>query len=76
VTERIKWEPSKESRMQTLVDNVVSHFTGDPFALVLALLGALFVGGASAAFGYLTLGAVADLLTPNLSTESPPRADR
>ena len=62
--------------MQTLVDNIVSHFTCDPFALLLALVGALFVGGASAAFGYLALGAAADLLTPDLSTESPPQADR
>lgn len=61
--------------MQTLLDNVTNHFLGDPLALVLALLGALFVTAASAAFGYLTLGAAADLLRPDLSNQSPPRAE-
>jgi type IV secretory pathway VirB2 component (pilin) len=57
-----------------LLDNLVTHFTGDPLALVMALLGALFVGGASAVFGYLSLGAALDLIMPDVSNQSPPRA--
>jgi len=39
----------------------------DPISFLLVLTGALLVGGASAVFGVLSLGAVADALTPDLS---------
>lgn len=59
-----------------LLQNLVEHFTTDPLALLMALVGAVFVTGASAALGYLTLGAVAGLLTPDLSNQSPPQAGK
>ena len=39
------------------IDLVVTNVLSDPITLVLVLLGALLVGGASAALGYLSLGA-------------------
>lgn len=55
------------------IDLVVNNVLSDPITLVLVLFGALFVGGASAALGYLSLGAVAEQLG-NLvpSGRSPP----
>lgn len=44
------------------IDLVVTHILTDPITLVLVLFGGLFVGGASAALGYLSLGAVAEQL--------------
>ncbi|NLV08625.1 MULTISPECIES: hypothetical protein [Halomicrobium] len=58
-----------------LVSNLLTHFTNDPLALLMALAGAAFVGGASLFFGYLTLGAVADFITPDVSNEPPSRAN-
>lgn len=59
-----------------LVDSIVSMpekfadvATHDPLSAVLMLFGALFVFGAVGAFGYLSLGALADLLTPASATE-------
>jgi hypothetical protein len=55
------------------IDLVVNNVLSDPITLVAVLFGALFVGGASAALGYLSLGAVVEQLG-NLvpSGRSPP----
>jgi hypothetical protein len=55
------------------IDLVVTNVLTDPITLVLILFGALFVGGASAALGYLSIGAVFEQLG-NLLPEgrSPP----
>ena len=45
----------------------------DPISAVLILIGAVLVGGASAVFGYLTLGAAASLFIRPGSGPSPPR---
>ncbi len=45
----------------------------DPISAVLILIGAVLVGGASAAFGYLSLGAAASLFIRPGSGRSPPR---
>ena len=45
----------------------------DPISAVLILVGALLVGGASAVFGYLTLGAAASLVIRPGSGPRPPR---
>jgi len=65
-----------EISLADLLDNLVTHFTGDPLALVMALFGALFVVAASAVFGYLSLGAALDLIMPDVSNQSPPRAGK
>lgn len=44
------------------IDLVVTNVLTDPITLVLILFGAVFVGGASAALGYLSLGAVVEQL--------------
>jgi hypothetical protein len=55
------------------IDLVVTNVLTDPITLVLILFGAVFVGGASAALGYLSIGAVFEQLG-NLLPEgrSPP----
>ena len=45
----------------------------DPLSALLILIGAALVGGASAVFGYLTLGAAASLVIRPGSGRSPPR---
>ena len=65
-----------QATLGELVSNLATHFTNDPLALVMALTGAALVGGASAFFGYLTLGAAADFLTPDVSNEPPSQARR
>lgn len=59
-----------------LLGNVVSHFTNDPLALLMALVGALLVGVSSAVFGYLTLGAAVDLIMPDVSNQTPSQVER
>lgn len=44
------------------IDLVVTNILSDPITVVLILFGALFVGGASAALGYLSIGAVFEQL--------------
>ncbi len=44
----------------------------DPISAVLILIGAVLVGAASAAFGYLSLGAALSLVTRPGSGRSPP----
>ena len=39
--------------------------TGDPISTVLVVLGAVLILGSIGFFGYLTLGAVVDLFTPD-----------
>jgi len=45
----------------------------DPLSAVLMLIGAVLVGGASAVFGYLSLGAAASLVMRPGSGRSPPQ---
>jgi len=45
----------------------------DPISAVLILIGAALVGGASAVFGYLSLGAAASLVIRPGSGRSPPQ---
>lgn len=45
----------------------------DPISALLILIGAALVGGASAVFGYLSLGAVLSLFMRPGSGRSPPR---
>lgn len=45
----------------------------DPVSALLILIGAALVGGASAVFGYLTLGAAVSLVMRPGSGRSPPR---
>ena len=44
----------------------------DPLSAILILIGALFVGAASAVFGYLSLGAAVSLVMRPGSGQSPP----
>ncbi len=55
------------SWITTLVETFTYVALRDPISFILVVTGALLVGGASAVFGVLTLGAVADALTPDLS---------
>lgn len=55
----------------TLADLFADVATADPLSLVLFVTGAALVGVASAAMGYLALGAAADALTPDFSQRSP-----
>lgn len=48
----------------------------DPLSALLLLVGALLVAVSMGAFGYLTLGALVDLVTPDVSARGPPRAGR
>jgi len=58
------------------IDLVVTNVLSDPITLVLVLLGALFVGGASAVLGYLSLGAVVEQLGALVPrSRSPPGPD-
>lgn len=57
--------------MASIISNIVDMvgYFGDaagafPTSVILLLAGALFIVGSSAVLGYLTLGAVVDLLTP------------
>jgi len=54
------------------IDLVVTNVLSDPITLVLVLLGALLVGGASAALGYLSLGAAIEQLGSLLPSGRPP----
>lgn len=45
----------------------------DPVSAVLVVIGASLVAAASGVFGYLTLGALVDLLTPDRIGRAPPR---
>jgi hypothetical protein len=59
------------------IDLVVTNVLSDPITLVLVLLGGLFVGGASAALGLLSLGAVAEQLGELLpGGRSPPGPEK
>lgn len=49
---------------------------GGPVEALLVLIGALLVAVSMGVFGYLTLGALVDLVTPDLSARTPPRAGR
>jgi hypothetical protein len=55
------------------IDLVVTNVLSDPLTLALVLLGGVFVGGASAVLGYLSLGAVVEQLGALVpSGRSPP----
>lgn len=47
-----------------------------PISAVLVVLGTLIFVAAFGVFGYLTLGALVDLVTPDVGGRAPPRAGR
>lgn len=51
--------------MQASITEAVGNILGDPISIVLVAMGALLVGFAMTVFGYLSLGAVVSLVTPN-----------
>lgn len=55
-----------------LPQEIASVALADPVSLVLVVVGSLLFGVSFALFGYLTLGAVVELLVPDLSGQSPP----
>ena len=60
------------------IDLVVTNVLSDPVTLVLVLFGALFVGGASAVLGYLSLGAAVEqvgALVPRSRSPSGPNEE-
>jgi hypothetical protein len=63
-------QESGQAGLGTLLANIL----GDPLSIVLVLMGAVLVGVSVLVFGYLTLGAVVDVVTPDLSGEQPPQA--
>ena len=72
-----------QSLLTDLIDSIVSMpgefatvANHDPLAAVLVAVGAVFMLVSFGVFGYLTLGALVDLVTPDLSGRAPPRADR
>lgn len=59
--------------VQTAIELFIEVGTRDPVSGILLASGAVFVGLSSAVFGYLTLGAALDLLTPEAGTRGPPQ---
>lgn len=57
------------------IDLVVTHILSDPITLTLVALGALLVLGSSAVLGYLSLGAVGELLGSLAPSGQPPRPE-
>lgn len=51
--------------MQSSVVDLVTNVVQDPITAVLVAMGALFIGGASAVLGYLSLGAAIEFVTPH-----------
>ena len=49
---------------------------GDPLSAVLILVGSAMFALSVGAFGYVTLGALVDLLTPSIGREPPKEAQR
>jgi len=58
--------------LTTMITEFTNIALSDPLSAILILFGSLFVGGSVLAFTYLTLGAVVDLVTPEVS-EGPAR---
>ncbi len=56
----------------TMINEFTNIALSDPLSAILILFGSLFVGGSVLAFTYLTLGAIVDLVTPEVS-EGPAR---
>ena len=56
----------------TMINEFTNIALSDPLSAILILFGSLFVGGSVLAFTYLSLGAVVDLVTPEVS-EGPAR---
>jgi len=72
-----------QSLLAELIESIVrmpgefqSVATNDPISAVLMALGSLLVFVSLGVFGYLTLGAAVDLITPDVSGRSPPQAGR
>lgn len=61
--------------VQTFLSNVI--IGGDPLSIVSIISGTIFIGVASAYFGYMVLGAVADLFSGafNFETGQPPQQE-
>lgn len=51
--------------MQASIGELVSNVAAGPITMVLAAMGALLIGVSMAVFGYLSLGAAVDLVTPH-----------
>ncbi len=72
-----------QSLLTELIDSVVAmpeEFAtvagNDPLAAAMMAVGTVVMIVSFGAFGYLTLGALVDLVTPDVSGRSPPTADR
>lgn len=57
-----------------LVGEITGIALSDPLSAVSILFGGLFLGASMLALGYLTVGAVVDLVTPEKSQSQSPRA--
>jgi hypothetical protein len=57
-------------------DVVTAGGSIQPVAVALVALGGLFIAASVGAFGYLTLGALLDLVTPEISRKPPNREAR
>ena len=59
------------------IPKLVTEFTrialSDPLAALSMAFGSAFIGLSVLVFAYLSLGAVADLVVPDLSSRKPPR---
>jgi hypothetical protein len=59
------------------IPQLVTEFTrialSDPLSAISMAFGSAFIGLSVLAFAYLSLGAVVDLVTPDLSSRKPPR---
>jgi len=63
--------PLAETAPTIPITEAIGNVLTQPLSALSLLIGALLVLGTSAAMGYLTLGAIADLLTPD-RTGPPP----
>ena len=60
----------------TAAEHFESALTVDPLSAILVVVGQLIIGVSVLALGYLTLGAVIDLLTPESFGQAPPRDEQ
>lgn len=58
------------------VDVITAGGGIQPVSVALIAFGALFIAASVGAFGYVTLGALVDLVTPEISREPPNREAR
>lgn len=72
-----------QSLLSDLIDSIVEMpgefaavATNDPVSAVLVALGTLLIAFSMGVFGYLTLGALVDLVIPDSTGRAPPQAGR